>query len=238
VLVICQKSAALEVLAKRLNAEGLKDRHFYITHVNKDRISVIQNLRTQVEEAIQAMRAYRAENVDREREELAEKIEKLEKEIDKHHEAIHMTDAATGLSYRILLGQLIDLEDQEIKLIDVPALRRLLKDLDQKQLTEIEQICSPVGGIWLESCFEGNPLEKLKVFSPDSALVNEFKSSLFAFIEKEKKRDELVRQSTISFDVEDPSLHHEWIKSNESLFHKVNCIVVPIISPKWTIQRQ
>ena len=121
VLVVCQKSAALEVLAKRLDAEGLKDRYFYITHVNKDRTSVIQNLRTQVEGIVQAMRAYRAENVEREREELAEKIEKLENEIDKHHEAIHTTDEATGLSYRILLGQLIDLEDQEIKLIDVPA---------------------------------------------------------------------------------------------------------------------
>ena len=222
VLVVCQKSAALEVLAKRLDAEGLKDRYFYITHVNKDRTSVIQNLRTQVEGIVQAMRAYRAENVEREREELAEKIEKLEKEIDKHHEAIHTTDEATGLSYRILLGQLIDLEDQEIKLIDVPALRRLLKDLDQKQLTVIEETCSPIGGIWLESCFEGNPLEKLKVFSPDSALVGEFVSSLFAFIDKEKKRDEAVRQSTTTFDVEDPSPHQEWIKSHDSLFNKVD----------------
>ncbi len=222
VLVVCQKSAALEVLAKRLDAEGLKDRYFYITHVNKDRTSVIQNLRTQVEGIVQAMRTYRAENVEREREELAEKIEKLEKEIDKHHAAIHTTDEATGLSYRILLGQLIDLEDQEIKLIDIPALRRLLKDLDQKQLTFIEETCSPIGGIWLESCFEGNPLEKLNVFSPDSALVNEFVSSLFAFIDKEKKRDEAVRQSTTTFDVEDPSPHQEWIKSHDSLFNKVD----------------
>ena len=89
VLVVCQKSAALEVLAKRLDAEGLKDSYFYITHVNKDRTSVIQNLRTQVEGIVQSMRAYRSENVEREREELAEKIEKLEKEIDKHHGAIH-----------------------------------------------------------------------------------------------------------------------------------------------------
>lgn len=222
VLVVCQKSAALEVLTKRLDAEGLKDRYFYIINVHKDRTFVIQNLRTQVEGIVQAMRAYRAENVDREREELAEKIEKLEKEIDKHHEAIHTTDEATGLSYRILLGQLIDLEDQEIKLIDVPALRRLLKDLDQKQLTTIEETCSPIGRIWLESCFEGNPLEKLNVFSPDSALVNEFVSSLFTFIDKEKKRDESVRQAAVSFDVEDPSPHQEWIKSNESLFNKVD----------------
>jgi hypothetical protein len=194
VLVVCQKSAALEVLAKRLDAEGLKNRYFYITHVNKDRTSILQNLRTQIEGIGQAMRAYRAENVEREREELAEKIEKLEKEIDKHHAAIHTIDETTGLSYRILLGQLIDLEDQAIKLVDVPALRRLFKDLDQKQLSGMEEICSPIAGIWLESSFEGNPLEKLRLFSPDSALVNEFTSSLFGFIDKEKRRDESIRQ--------------------------------------------
>ena len=49
VLIVCQKSAALEVLAKRLDAEGLRDRFFYITHVNKDRTSVIQSIRTQIE---------------------------------------------------------------------------------------------------------------------------------------------------------------------------------------------
>ena len=132
VLIVCQKSAALEVFAKRLDAEGLRDRFFYITHVNKDRTSVIQSIRTQIEGITQSIRAYRSENIERERDELAEKIEKLESEIDKHHGAIHSIDDATGLSYRILLGQLIDLEDHEIRLIDVPGLRRLLMDLNQK----------------------------------------------------------------------------------------------------------
>ena len=193
VLVVCQKSAALEVLAKRLDAEGLRDRFFYITHVNKDRTSVVQSIRTQIEGLVESMRAYRSENVERERDELAEKIEKLESEIDKHHGAIHTIDDATGLSYRILLGQLIDLEDHETRLIDVPALRRLLMDLNQKQLTAIEETCSPIAGIWLESSFEGNPLASLKLFSSDTALANEFITTLFAFIDKEKKRDEVNR---------------------------------------------
>lgn len=220
VLVVCQKSAALEVLAKRLDAEGLKDRYFYVTHVNRDRTSVVQSLRDQIDGMVQATQAYPAENVEREA--LAEKIEKLEKEIDKHHAAIHAVDDATGLSYRALLGQLIDLEDQEMKLIDVPALRRLLKDFDQKQLTSIEETCSSMAGIWLGSSFEGSPLEGLKAFSPDSALVNEFASSLFRFIEKEKRRDESIGQSLVFFDVEDPTPHQEWIKSHEPLFSKVN----------------
>lgn len=222
VLVVCQKSAALEVLAKRLDAEGLRDRFFYITHVNKDRISVIQSIRTQIEGIVQSTRAYRSENVERERDELAEKIEKIEGEIDKHHGAIHTIDDATGLSYRILLGQLIDLEDHEIRLIDVPGLRKFLMDLNQKQLTAIEESCSSIAGIWLASSFEGNPLASLKLFSPDTALANEFSNTLFAFIDKEKRRDEVNRQSTLSFDVEDPTLHQEWVKSHDKFLKQMD----------------
>lgn len=83
--------------------------------MNKDRTFVVQSIRTQIERLTQSKRTSKADNVKRERDELAEKIEKLEGEIDKHHEAIHTVDEATGLSYRILLGQLIDLEDHEIK---------------------------------------------------------------------------------------------------------------------------
>jgi DNA polymerase III delta prime subunit len=221
VLVVCQKSAALEVLAKRLDAEGLRDRFFYITHVNKDRPSVVQSIRTQIEGLVESMKAYRSENVERERDDLAEKIEKLEGEIDKHHGAIHTIDDVTGLSYRILLGQLIDLEDNEIRLIDAPGLRRLLIDLNQKQLTAIEETCSPIAGIWLASSFEGNPLASLKLFSSDTALTNEFINTLFAFIDKEKKRDE-VNRSTVSFDVEDPTPHQEWVKFHDKLLKKVD----------------
>lgn len=221
VLVVCQKSAALEVLAKRLDAEGLRDRFFYITHVNKDRPSVVQSIRTQIEGLVESTRAYRSENVEREREELAGKIEKLEGEIDKHHGAIHTIDDAIGLSYRILLGQLIDLEDNGIRLIDAPGLRRLLMDLNQKQLTALEETCSPIAGIWLASSYEGNPLASLKLFSSDTALANEFINTLFAFIDKEKKRDE-VNRSTVSFDVEDPTPHQEWIQSHDKLLKKVD----------------
>ncbi|MFI5344045.1 MAG: DUF4011 domain-containing protein, partial [Chlamydiales bacterium] len=222
VLVVCQKSAALEVLAKRLDAEGLRDRFFYITHVNKDRTSVVQSIRTQVEGIVQSMRVYRSENIERERVELAEKIEKLEREIDKHHGALHTIDDATGLSYRILLGQLIDFEDHEIRFIDVPGLRRLLMDVNLKQLTAIEEACSPIAGIWLASSFERNPLASLKLFAPDTALANEFISTLFAFIDKEKRRDEVNRQSTVSFDVEDPTPHQEWVKFHDKLLKKVD----------------
>ena len=65
-------------------------------------------------------------------------------------------------------------------------------------------------------------MANLKVFSSDAALVNEFIASLFVFIDKEKKRDEVNRETTVSFDVEDPSPHKEWVKSHDKLFKKVD----------------
>jgi hypothetical protein len=223
VLVVCQKAAALEVLVKRLEAEGLRDRFFYITNINKDRTSVLQSIRTQIDEIPQSRMAYRSKNIERERDEIAEKIENLENEIDKHHGAIHEKDNTTGLSYRDLLGELINIEDHESKLIDVPALRRMLGECYQRQLSVFEEACAPISAMWLESSYEGSALANLRTFSSDAALVDEFIASLFAFIEKENERNEIINlQSTLSFDVVDPSPHQEWINENDKLLKEVN----------------
>ena len=222
VLIICQKAAALEVLAKRLDAEGLRERFFYITQVNTDRTSVIQSIRTQVEGMISSANAFRSDNIERERNELAEVIEKLESEIDKHHEATHAVDDSTGLSYRLLLGQLIDIEDHEISLLDVPALRQLLADLNQKQVTMIEEICSPIAKIWLESCFEGSALQCLKIFASDKALIDEFITALYSLMDKEMRRDEIYNLSNIHFEVEELTSHQEWIAAYDKFFKTLN----------------
>ena len=221
VLVICQKAAALEVLAKRLNAEGLRERYFYITHVNKDRNSVLQSIRSQIDGMISSINVFRSENVERQRNELAEIIEKLENEIDNHHEATHAIDDGSGLSYRLLIGQLIDIEEHDVNLIDVPLLRGFLAHLNPKQITLIEESCSPLAKIWLESRFEENSLKNLKIFSSDNALVDEFTMALDAFIVKENRREELS-QSTISFEIQDPSPHQDWVMTYDSLFKTVN----------------
>ncbi|KTD47814.1 AAA domain-containing protein [Legionella quateirensis] len=222
VLVICQKAAALEVLAKRLNAEGLRDRFFYITHVNKDRSSVVQSIRGQIEGIAQSQRIYRSENLAPERNELAEKIEYLENEIDKYHEAIHIVDEGIGTNYRNILGQLIDLEDREPKLINIPALRPILGNLSNKQLSVIEEICVPIAETWLKSSYEGSPLKKLKIFSSDEALLNEFNTMLIRFVNKEYKRNEHNPKSNLSFEVDNPTQHQEWIMSNDGFLRSVD----------------
>lgn len=222
VLVICQKSAALTVLAKRLNAEGLQDRFFYITDVKNDRKSVVQSIRLQMEAIEESTSTSRHGYIRKKRSEPAGRIESLESEIDKYHKAIHAVDEATGLSYRDLLGELIHFQDHSIGCVEVPALRRLLINLNPNQLIEIEEKCSSIAKIWLESSFEGSPLVSLNPFSSDTALINEFITILFVFLDSEKTRDEVNRQSAVSFEVEDPFPHDIWIKKHEKLFKKVD----------------
>lgn len=58
-------------------------------------------------------------------------------------------------------------------------------------------------------------------FSFDKALTNEFSNCLFAFLDKEKRRDEVNQRQQHCLD-EDPSSNQEWIKSHDKLLKKVN----------------
>ena len=48
VLIVCQKQAALKVVQKRLEAEGLGERLFAVVDVNRDREGIVRALREQV----------------------------------------------------------------------------------------------------------------------------------------------------------------------------------------------
>ncbi|MBF3217010.1 AAA family ATPase, partial [Pseudomonas aeruginosa] len=119
-LIVCQKHAALEVVHKRLVAEGLGQRIVMLNDVNRDREPVIRNIREQLEALFAD--AGGAQGWERQRERLAARIEALEGELDRYHQSLHRVDEATGLSYRRLLGELIELEKGSPPL-DFPALR-------------------------------------------------------------------------------------------------------------------
>ncbi|MBF3108293.1 DUF4011 domain-containing protein, partial [Pseudomonas aeruginosa] len=79
-LIVCQKHAALEVVHKRLVAEGLGQRIVMLNDVNRDREPVIRNIREQLEALFAD--AGGAQGWERQRERLAARIEALEGELD------------------------------------------------------------------------------------------------------------------------------------------------------------
>ncbi len=209
-LIVCQKHAALEVVHKRLVAEGLGQRIVMLNDVNRDREPVIRNIREQLEALFAD--AGGAQGWERQRERLAARIEALEGELDRYHQSLHRVDEATGLSYRRLLGELIELEKGSPPL-DFPALRQRLAALDIGSLARLEENCAPLVRLWLPARYEGSPLAQLRAFATDQATLQAFADSLRAFGEAENARQKALDEHPASFEVDDPTPYRAWLAS-------------------------
>lgn len=210
-LIVCQKHAALEVVHKRLVAEGLGDRIIMVNDVNKDREPTIRAVREQLD-AI-----FKGSSFDnswlRQRERMAARIETLEGELDRHHRALHAVSDATGLSYRVLLGELIQLEAGEPP-VDIPQLRSKLSAMDISTLTTLEEQCAPLARYWLPARFEGSALAQLKPFATDPATIREFETAFSALHEAEQLRLDTLAAHPARFDVDDPAPYRAWLDAN------------------------
>ncbi len=216
VLVVCRKQAALKVVQKRLDAEGLGDRLFIVVDVNRDREAIIRSIREQLDK-IRAAAPGRIAVLRRQREEKADRIEALEAEIDKHHTALHDVDDLTGFTYRDLLGALVGLEAQG-SYIAAPGLRPRLTASDHGRVSVIEEICGPLARLWLEAAYENSPLAVLRRFAVDASVVEALNADLAAFVAAEAGRDEVLASSTVSFDVDDPAPYAAWLDAHRGHF--------------------
>lgn len=212
VLVICQKQAALQVVKKRLEAEGLGERLFMVIDINRDREAIVRALREQLDK-VRGANPGRVVAFKREREELAARIEALEAELDRYHESLHAVDETTGLSYRALLGELIAVEGDKAP-VSVPGLRSQLAALDRGLLSRLEETCAPLAKLWLDSGYEGSPLSVLK----DEVVRETLTEDLSAFREAEDARRELLATSLPSFEVDDPAPYRAWLEAHGGTF--------------------
>lgn len=210
-LIVCQKHAALEVVYKRLVAEGLGDRIVMVNDVNKDREPTIRAVREQLDGIFKG--SLFDNGWVRQRQRVAAKIEALEGELDRLHRALHNVDAASGLSYRALLGELIQLETGTPPL-SIPQLRTKLSNLDPSALTTVEEQCAPLARYWLPAKFEGSALAQLKPFASDPATIDEFKAVFSAFLDAEQSRTEVLNAHPARFDVDDPEPYRAWLRQH------------------------
>lgn len=213
-LVICQKQAALEVVKKRLEAEGLEDRIFMVTDVNRDREPIINAIRSQLE-SLHGSQAN--EGWKRDRQNLATRIQAVESDLNNHHEALHKVDQQIGLSYRTLLGELIALETPTPPL-NVPALRQSLSALSPIEIETLVEACGPQARYWLPAKFEGNPLEALKTFTADAANSAAFDEELAAFASSETERLTVLARTDQALAMDDPAPYRTWYDQNDAAF--------------------
>jgi len=209
VLVVCQKQAALKIVEKRLNAEGLGNRLFMVVDVNKDRESIIRSLREQLD-SLRNTTPEQFAPVRRQREELAARIEAISASIDSHHKAIHSIDEILGISYRNILSQIIEIE-AEGAWVEVPDLRVVLEHSDRIQLSIIEEICGPLARLWLDSDYENNSLSVLKLFPVDTSVETRLRNRILALVRCETIRADVLGDTGSVFTGTDPALCSEWL---------------------------
>ncbi|WP_221262583.1 AAA domain-containing protein [Sphingomonas kyeonggiensis] len=210
-LVVCQKQAALEVVHKRLEAAGLGGRVVMVNDVNKDRRSVIQSIREQLEELF--LRPAGATGWRQQRQQTASRIESLERDLDGQHRALHAVDGPTGLSYRLVVGDLIGLS-REGATPPVPSLRHLLGALDPGALAVLQETCAPVARLWLPARFEGSALVDTRRFGVDEGTVEAFSADVAAFAGLERERMGVVERTPDAIRIDDPEPYRAWTTAN------------------------
>ncbi|WP_296268505.1 AAA domain-containing protein [Pseudomonas sp. UBA6562] len=210
-LIVCQKHAALEVVHKRLIAEGLGQRVVMLNDINRDREPVIRGIREQLDTLFG--QGNPSAPWQRQRQQLAARIETLEGELDRYHQSLHQPDPDSGLSYRRLLGELIELQSGPEPL-HFPALRQRLADLDIGSLAQLEERCAPLIGLWLPARYEGSPLARLQAFAADAPTLEAFAETLQRFGEVEAQRDAALLAHPASFELDDPAPYRAWLAAH------------------------
>jgi len=210
-LVVCQKQAALEVVNKRLHAAGLGERIVMVNDVNKDREPVIRAVREQLEELFQ--RPAGASGWRQQRQQAAARIEALERDLDGQHRALHAVDDQTGLSYRLILGDLIGL-GREGSTPPLPSLRHLLAGYDPGRLAVLQEVCAPTARLWLPARFENSPLADTRPFGTDEGSIEIFGADLGEFADAEAFRLEVIERTPNALAIEDPEPYRAWFTNH------------------------
>jgi primosomal replication protein N'' len=214
VLVVCQKQAALRVVEKRLNAEGLEGRLFVVTDVNEARTPVLRALREQLDRL--RRNETRVQEVARGRGAVAARIETIETLLNRQHAAAQTLDGPSGVTFCGLLAELIALESGAPP-IAVPHLRSVLGGLSRSDVGAIEDECEPLASLWLAARYEGSPLVALKSFATDVALIKLLSDLFGVLVDAEEHRDKVLGAGE-AIEVDDPAPHQAWLRTYESMF--------------------
>ena len=218
-LIVCQKQAALEVVFKRLESAGLGGRIVMVNDVNKDRRLIIQAVRDQLEELFR--RPSGASGWRQQRQQTAARIEALERDLDNQHRALHEVDPQTGLSYRLIVGDLIGI-GREGETPSVPSLRQLLGKSDPGGLAMLQETCAPIARLWLPARYEASPLAETRVFAVDQSTVETFKSDVSEFAACERERLDTIERTPCAISIQDPEPYRAWTTKHGRALREIN----------------
>jgi primosomal replication protein N'' len=206
IAIVCQKQAALDVVYKRLQREGLGERLIMVKDLVKDRRRIIEAVRNQVERLLDG----ESDDGDwqQRRRVVLDRIRRLELAMNGRHEAMYQRDPLSGSSYRQVLGRLIAIEARK-RHPDIPGLRALLADWSAERITAAADVCEGLAQLWLRARYEQSPLAATRPFGWDAATLEQFAADLAAFRAAEHARP----LETPRVVVADPEALRRWIRT-------------------------
>jgi primosomal replication protein N'' len=214
VMVVCEKQAALEVVHKRLAAEGLDHRICRVEDTTSDRKQLLEQLQRQVPETLAKNSAGSARRAT-ERDALAARIDQIEAELNDYHDCIHRTHERLGYSYRDVLNQ-IAANTVESCGVAASGLRAIVGSLSAHDLEVVCGQCSGLAETWLDGEVEDSPLEAFRPFVADAALKERITNDFQAFSAAEAERTETLLTSAFAdhdpIDVADANAVEEWLR--------------------------
>jgi len=214
VLVISQKRAAIQVIMKRLEAAGIENRALTITDITKDRQHIIQSIREQVSHHLHKTEFENSfEEIKYKRNDQALQIDRIEKELNVLSEQIHKLDNVSGISYRNILSELIEIQSK--KHIDAPEVRNHLENFTANELNVIAEQISVLIGDWMPSKYEENSLSNLQITQYDKATQDIIDHGLKNFYEVEEKRVACVKKTSGIYDNSKAQFYASWLHENE-----------------------
>jgi primosomal replication protein N'' len=208
VLIVCQKQAAIQVVAKRLEAERIQERMFVVADVSSDRQHVIGKLREQLDR-VRDTASGATETLRASRQTVAQQIERLEADIDANHVAYHQLDVSIGMSYRMVLAELIAIEEAG-GAVDAPGIREHVEGLAPAGLAELQDAVEPVASMWLQARFEDNALSVTKPFTADARITQEFRRDFINHVTREAARHKTITETPEAFEVAELLPHQQW----------------------------
>ncbi len=229
VLIVCQKPAALEVVRKRLDAEGMGRRLLFLRDTTSDRKPMLTALRNQLD------RPTRSTEFDsrlaRERDAIASHIGVLEGELDAAHNALHRSTEHRP-AYRHILDRLLEISSGNTPPVALSKLRAPLGKMGESEVALLASRIAPLTPLWCRSRFESSPLHPLAPFEADESVIEDFLESATSLSQAEAERTAVLGNSHHFREFASMEKTERWLDLHEPNLRKFPASTLTLLA-KW-----
>jgi primosomal replication protein N'' len=218
VLVVCQKQAAINVVAKRLAKEGLRNLALVIHDAMKDRVQIIDELKNH----LAGWRFGGTSSVEERRNIVCAQIVEIERELRSYNEALWTSKSRGGLSYRKILARLVSLSGQRTLLRAQAELRPLLAQLTHEQVHEIADRIAEIAPVWQQADLTNNFWQFVKPFDFSADSRHEITRLLQASRKDIDARDNHIKKLGNLIPNIDRTALQMWLRDHEQLFSAID----------------